>query len=156
MAAPGSPSKSTSTLQRSNAMTTSMAFQLREKSIPGSDRGRSTFVIPPPQSVRHDRISTPPSPGKENYPLPQDNGRRMLYSNAFETTRSPSPSKDTSKPAKARARSVSPSKGMRLLGKGRTNANPDQEPKQRDLRQIDHEYVEMLVSMLKRIIGGQI
>lgn len=128
-------------------MTTSMAHHQRERSIPGSDRGRSTFVIPPPQPPRHDRVSTPPSPGKENYPLPSDNGKRMLYGNAFETTRSPT--KVTSKPAKARARSVSPSKGMRLLGKGRSNAPTiqDQELKQRDLRQIDHEYVEMLVSM---------
>lgn len=142
---PGSPSKSTSTLQRSNAMTTSMAYHQREKSIPGSDRGRSMFVNPPPQSPRYDRISIPPSPGKENYPLPSDNGKRALYGNAFETARSPSPTKV--KPPKARARSVSPSKGMRLLGKGKSNPAQEQEPKQRDLRQIDHEYVEMLVSM---------
>ncbi|PWN34828.1 uncharacterized protein FA14DRAFT_132626 [Meira miltonrushii] len=145
IAAPGSPSKSTSTLQRSNAMTTSMAYHQREKSIPGSDCGRSMFVKPPPQSPRHDRVSTPPSPGKENYPLPAENGKRALYGNAFETARSPSPSK--AKPAKARARSVSPSKGMRLLGKGKSNASQEQESKPRDLRQIDHEYVEMLNEM---------
>lgn len=154
---PGSPTKSTSTLTRSNAMTNSATHHQKERSIPATDRGRSTFVVPPTQLPRHDRISTPPSPGKENYPLPTDqNGKKMqLYGNSFESKRSPSPTKAaTSKPAKVRARSVSPSKGMRFLGKNRSNAgsNADQfqEPQQRNVRQIDHEYVEMLVSLVRR------